>query len=160
MNDNFQRKVVIIIDLEGTLCDNRHRVDLWLAQEYEEYEHACGNDKPYEDVVELLKSFCEDNDWVIPVVITDRSEFFYAHTLAWLSQHVPVERLPLFMRPVIDIPKTKEAELKISLFEKMKAEMELPPGTVFIALDDKDEVVEAYRNAGVHCWQVRNGAIS
>lgn len=154
------KKVVFIIDLEGTLCDNRHRVELYQAQEWEAYEHECGNDKPYPDVVELLQSFCEDNEWVVPVIITDRSETFYKHTLAWLTQHVPIESLPLYMRPYEDMPKTKEPELKLQLLERMKAEMDFPAGTIFIALEDKDDVVEAYRNAGIFCWQVRNGAIS
>lgn len=153
-------KVVILVDLEGTLCDNRHRVDMFMAQEYEQYEDACGKDLPYPDVVAVLKSFCEDNTWIVPIIVTGRSEKYENTTIEWLADHVPIDTLALYMRPEFDIPSTKEAELKLTMLANIKQDFMLPEGTVFIALEDKDEVVEAYRNAGVFCWQVRNGVIS
>lgn len=147
--------IVLLVDLEGTLCNNAGRVELFMSQEWEEYEDACGRDIAYPEIVEFLQNV---SDVAQVIIITNRSEKYYGTTVDWfVSNDIGFDGI--YMRPELDIPKTKEAELKLALFSKAVEENEWPKGTVFIALEDRDEVIEAYRNAGIFCWQVRNGVI-
>lgn len=158
--DLTHARVVILLDLEGTVCNNGHRVELYQAQEWDEYAAFCKNDIPYTDVMDLLNNLCEDTDNVDVIVISDRSDEYLMATIDWFVKWGEFDVKNFYMRSRYDMPKTKEPILKLELFEKMKVAEGYPAGTVFIALDDKDDVCEAYRNAGISCWQVRNGVIS
>jgi hypothetical protein len=76
-------------------------------------------------------------------------------TNAWLGKYGIYPDWVMY-RDKYDIPKTKEPILKMQYLEEIRRNY---GDGHYLALDHKDDVVEAYRNAGVECWQVRNGVL-
>lgn len=147
---------VLIVDLEGTITDNAHRLHLMKGGEWEEYELAAPNDPVHPFINAFLKSlywsYCQ------LVVVTGRYEKYREETRKQLAA-ADIYPDHMLMRDNLDIPKTKEPALKLAYLEEIKNLYCAEPDTAFIALEDRDDVVEALRNAGIECWQVRNGAL-
>jgi uncharacterized HAD superfamily protein len=143
--------VVIILDLDGTLCDNRHRVELAVAGRWDEFNSLCGLDIPYDDVMAFI-AFIPGNIEV--VAVTGRDERWRSITVKWL-QHYEICIDALLMRATGDY--SPDAEVKLKLIEQHFGSKENAIREILFAIDDRDRVVEAYRNYGLNCWQVRQG---
>ncbi len=147
--------LVVIASLEGVLADNSHRQHLFRAGQWDDYEAACVDDVPYAGTVEAVNLMLHGNyRFVITTVRYQRWEF---QTNAWLSKHEIYPDWVMF-RDKYDIPKTKEPILKMGYFEEIRRNY--CDGQHFLVLEHRDDVVEAYRNAGIECWQIRNGVLS
>jgi hypothetical protein len=144
-----------MVDLEGAMTDNAHRLHFMKAGEWDEYERLAVEDPCYPHFTEFLSSVY----WTTfeLVVVTGRYEKYREATRKQLASF-KVFPSHLLMRDNFDIPKTKEPALKLAYLEEIRA-LYPEQDTVIIALEDRDDVVEALRNAGIECWQVRNGAI-
>lgn len=147
--------VVLCVDLEGVLTNNDHRLHLMRAGDWDAYEVAALEDPCNPTFIAFLGSL----QWTTfdIIVWTGRYEKYRHRTYEQIKRFgfYPDNVL---MRDDLDIPKTKEPELKLQYLHtirEMYAES-LEPVTI-IALEDRDDVVEALRNAGIDCWQVRNG---
>lgn len=148
--------LVIICDLEGVLTDNAHRLHLFKAGQWDEYESECVNDAPFTQTIKMVRTILELNESSILVVVTGRYPKWEQLTNQWLMDNRVYPDWVVY-RDKFDIPKTKEPLLK----EQMLAEIKNNYGEeyTFLALDDKDDCVEMYRNAGIECWQVRAGVL-
>lgn len=143
---------VVVFDLDNTLCDCNHRSQFAKAKDWDAFHAASIHDPPHLDVLHLWNSLPASTR---RVVITGRNEAFRKITEDWLKRHFLYQTCDvLLMRPDNDKTPDKFLKLKLllSLFgndaEKTKKE-------VAFILDDKADVVEAYRCAGFNCWQVR-----
>jgi hypothetical protein len=88
--------------------------------------------------------------------VTGRNEAFRQLTWSWLNEHKLDEYIDtLIMRP--DSDWRPDHELKIALLEQAFGSKERALERVAFILEDRDKVVEAYRNYGLPCWQVRPG---
>lgn len=154
------RKDVVIIDADGTLCNDSHRDHLAKAAQWEEFHSLLHLDEPFEDVVQLLRLCVDDT----VVLITARNERYRERTMDWLRKHSLDPYIDvLLMRPDDDF--RSAAEVKISLMENWFAYGCDPPEwsengiieRVKFVLDDRDKVVDAFRTYGLPCWQVRGG---
>jgi beta-phosphoglucomutase-like phosphatase (HAD superfamily) len=145
---------VLMVDLEGAITDNAHRLHHMKSGDWETYEALAPEDPCHPHIKEFLSSVY----WATfeLVVVTGRYEKYYERTRSQLAE-AKIYPSEILMRDNFDIPKTKEPELKLGFLAKVR-ELYPDPGTVIIALEDRDDVVEALRNAGIECWQVRNGA--
>lgn len=143
---------VIVVDLDGTLCNSGHRDHLAVAGQWDEFHSKLMDDEPWPDVKAFLDLFwtvtSETEKYAI-VGLTGRNEQWRGKTLEWLSKH-ELFMDELLMRPDKDF--TSDAELK----PRMLLERFLKESILFI-LEDRDKVVDAWRNAGFNCWQVRPG---
>lgn len=145
---------VLAVDLEGVILDNSHRLHLMRAGQWDEYEAEALNDTCHK----AFRVFLNSINWTTfeIVVWSGRYEKFRHRTYEQLKsfgifpEHV-------LMRDDLDIPKTKEPELKLQYVEEIKALYADTDDILIIALEDRDDVVEALRNAGIECWQTRNG---
>lgn len=148
--------VVLIVDLEGTITDNAHRLHFMKAGKWDEYEVAAIQDPVHPHIKKFLGSLYWSHAQL--VIVTGRYEKYREETRKQLAA---ADIFPdhLLMRESFDIPKTKEPALKLAFLEQIKNLYCADPDAAFIALEDRDDVVEALRNAGIECWQVRNGAI-
>lgn len=142
----------IIIDLDGTLCNTDHRVDLILAKKYDEFHEKCVDDEPRRDVAEFLKLVSAQCKIM---AVTGRNKKFEELTRRWLHKHnIIVDEL--LMRPNDDY--TKDGEMKLKLIEEaFGGDKQAVLDNVMFALDDRDRVVEALRNYGLPTWQVKEG---
>ena len=143
----------IVIDMDGTLCDCSHRVHLAAAGQWDEFHSLLMDDPVMPDVKALL--------WMAPmqcetIICTGRNESFRYLTLEWLEKHNLSSYIDhIIMRPDGDF--RPDHELKPALLEDHFGSKEAVLEQVAFVIDDRDKVVEAWRQYGLPCWQCRNG---
>lgn len=141
----------IIIDLDGTLCDVRHRTHLarqsppdWTA-----FFDACVDDTPNPPIVALYRMARESG---IPVIyVSGRPETHRAPTAAWLERHQLDDYRKLLMRPAGDY--RQDAIVKRELYDRHIA----GKYTILFCVDDRDQVVQMWRDLGLTCLQCAPG---
>lgn len=142
---------IIIVDLDGTLYNSIGRSHLARAGLWDEFHSQSVFDRPHEDVLDLVKSLSKNN---VMLGITGRNEKFRNITDAWLHRwDVPLD--DLLMRP--DGNFNPDAEVKLSLLHRWLTKNERTMRQVWFALEDRDKMVDAWRNANIPCYQVRAG---
>lgn len=140
-----QEKDTIIVDLDGTLADCNHRIHLAQAKEWDQFNGLCSKDPVHQDVAEAIWAL---GHYYHIILLTGRSEKWRHMTIEWLIDNELQFFDELRMRPEGDW--RSDFDVKLSLIEDVK-------DRILFALDDRDKVVEAFRNAGIPCWQTRNG---
>lgn len=148
-------KPVVVVDLDGTLYDSTARQHLVAAGQWEEYHRASEDDPPNRPVLELLQLLPPHT---VVVACTGRNEAHRSITESWLMRHgAPVDHL--LMRP--DDNYTSDAVVKPQLLAAW-AEEHFPGQAlqelVWAVLEDRDKMVEMWRDMGLPCWQVNSGS--
>jgi hypothetical protein len=141
----------VIVDLDHTLCDATHRQHLGQAGDWEGFHSQCKHDEPHADVRWLLDLLPDD---VFVLAVTGRSDPHWKATIDWLNKH-SIRVDDILMRPQFNY--VPDHELKLSMTEEYFGSKEAVLQNVIFVLDDRDKVVEAWRNYGLPCWQVRPG---
>lgn len=155
MNDNGDSRRWIVLDLDGTLCDCSHRVHLAQAKQWDEFHAGIMDDKPYPDTVDFIKMVWSTVDYQI-VVCTGRPETYRKATWEWIYKYNLEEYIDnMVMRPEKDYSPDHELKIKM-IYDFFGGEAETR-SNVLLVLDDRERVVEAWRNAGFSCWQVNVG---
>jgi uncharacterized HAD superfamily protein len=136
----------VIVDIDGTLADCRHRFHLYEAKDYEAFNAASKDDEPIDAVVELVRNLPK---WTWIVIMTARDESFRDVTMSWLNMNdIPFDQL--LMRPAGD--KRRDDIVKRELFNvNYKKEQ------VWFALEDRKVCVDMWRDEGITCLQVQEG---
>lgn len=144
-------KDVVVADLDGTLCDDGHRAHLAKQGLWDDYHAGMNDDVPFVDVLTLLQAIPVSMDLVI---LTARPFKYLVKTQLWLEKH---EVFPesVLMRPDGDY--ASAAILKPRLLEEYFGSKERALERVAFILEDHDPVVQAWREYGIPCWQVRAG---
>ena len=142
--------MIIFCDLDGTLCDDRHRRKWALEKDWDKYHGACSRDKPYEDVLGTLQHWAQEDHTVI--LMTGRTERHRERTINWLRKHsVPYE--VLLMRPDDDPRPTvvvKLAWLKQEEWEDDILVLENDPVQGFVIAE----------HHGFTVWHIRRGKVN
>jgi FMN phosphatase YigB (HAD superfamily) len=146
------KRDVIIVDLDGTLCNSSHRDHLAVARLWDEFNAACSEDQIWEDVAAVITSMQAQNYKFYG--LTGRSQKWHGATVGWLLRN-GIHLDALMMRPEDDY--TSDFELKPKMLAAMFGEMRTAKERVLFILEDRDKVVEAWRNLGFRCWQVQPG---
>ena len=149
---SMDKREFVVIDLDGTLCDSRHREQYARDKEWERFHSLLLQDKPWRDVQHLMD--CLDFIGTTIVILTGRSEGWGAATNQWLLEHKIVGDT-LLMRPEGDW--RPDTELKPALLEKWMKESGCTKDDCLFIVEDRDKMVEEWRNRGYQCWQVRSG---
>lgn len=140
---------IVLCDLDGTLSDTTHRLHhiRGRRRDYDAFFAASGEDEPIEPVIELVNALKLAGKEIH--IITGRREDTREITEAWLELHdVSYDRL--LMRPESD--RTPDHVLKRHWFES-----DYDPADILLALEDRDRVVQMYRELGITCLQVAEG---
>lgn len=144
----------IIVDLDGTLCDCSHRVHWAQAKEWDSFHSGIMEDEMNEDVFTAIK--CLSNCCNI-LVCTGRDERQILVTQRWMNQKGVSQFIDqMIFRPEGDF--TPDHELKPRMVAEFFGGEEAAKEAVLFVLDDRDKVVEAWRNSGYKCWQVQVGS--
>lgn len=143
----------LIVDLDGTLCDISHRVHLAQAGQWDEFHSLLAADQPNLDVVLAVKALTVHHGFII---VSGRSEKYRNQTAAWLARQ-KLEFDLLLLRPDDNWEQDHILKPKMLMESAYGGNKQLMLENVFAVLDDRDKVVEAWRNLGLPCWQVRNG---
>lgn len=156
----------IFCDLDGTLCDIRHRQHLAQAGAWEEF-HSLLDEDEVRDVVWSFLDFVVSESNMSVVFLTGRPESFYHSTIEWLQAKCNLclydDYAALLMRGKEDyrsdtLVKTELMEEFLKSYCKSQdKDFEQQKSRVLI-LDDRDKVVAHFRDLGYQCWQVNEGA--
>jgi len=132
----------VIVDVDGTLALHVSRT----AFEYEK----CLEDAPNPRVVEIIKMLKGTYEIVV-CSGREGTEQCYGDTVVWLSRH-GITHSAFFIRPEGDM--RKDSVIKREILERDI----LPRWNPVLVIDDRDQVVRMWRDAGLPCWQVADGA--
>ena len=146
-----------VFDIDGTLADIKHRLHFVKGKHLDGGEHkpdydafidASVHDEPIAPVVQTARNLSQHAPIIL---ITGRREAWRVETTDWLRRHgVPFAEL--HMRPTDD--DRPDFEVKRDLYRQRVAERY---HTVAV-FDDRDRVVNMWRELGIPCFQVAAGA--
>jgi uncharacterized HAD superfamily protein len=127
-----------IVDIDGTLCTCMSEVWAQHNGNWPKIIEHCETVAPIPQMVELVRELC----WHYHVeLMTSRSEKLRDVTVRWMKAH-EINFWRLTMRAVTDTTPDHIAKI-----EWAKA-LDLTPENVSFVMEDKDNVVNAWRNAG------------
>ena len=149
MNPRDQRTKAVIFDVDGTLANNQHR-QVWLQSKprnWKAYNATMHDDKPIDNIINLTKIL---KDHYTVIVVTARSEDERKVTMEWLEKH-GVHFEHIFFRAAKDY--RDDSIVKSEILDKI-IEHGHEPVMVF---DDRNKVVNMWRERGIQCLQVAPG---
>lgn len=154
------RQDVIIFDIDGTLADGEHRVHHVSGSDknWFLYFSKMSHDTPRRDVCLLAELLGESphvhSGSIKLVVCTGRPEQYREQTMTWLGKYVPALRksmAALYMRGPTD-------HREDSIVKKEMLDNLVRGGHVVrLAIDDRQQVVNMWREYGVTCLQCAPG---
>ena len=136
----------IIVDIDGTLADTRHRLH-YLAgtpKDWKGFYGALGEDGVYKYVDDLVNALLGTYRVYL---VTGRPENYREQTQSWLRYH-NIDYYELLMRKSGDF--RPDTIIKKEILEALREEGQKPQ----FAIDDRPEVVKMWRDNGVPCLQV------
>ena len=144
---------IIICDLDGTLYNTIGRKHFAENKQWDEFHAASPDDPPNLDVLHALHAL--DANGAEIIAITGRDEKYRGITTDWFNKNlVPIETL--LMRP--DLDHRHDTEVKIWLLYDWLIANSRSKSEIAFALEDRDRMVDTWRDYGIPCWQVRAGA--
>lgn len=154
-------KPLYIFDLDGTIALNEHRQHFVQCEkpDWKSFFEACRNDKPNWPVIETLRLLRKVGEvWIW----SGRSEDVREMTLDWMMDHRVIDnrqyrfwyRNPnrFLMRPSGDF--TPDDVLKKQWLDSIH---EIDRKRIVAVFDDRNKVVNMWREAGIPCFQVAEG---
>lgn len=156
MFDGLKDIRAIVVDLDGTLADNSHRIihikdpSGVVKKDWETYRHKAPEDKPFRWCVEIMQAMFVMGYTII--FLTGRNESERETAVNWLRQHVPFvftakDGPKLLMRPDGDF--RQDAIVKSEIYDQhIEGKYD-----VVMAFDDRRPCVEMFRGRGVTCLQ-------
>lgn len=140
----------IIVDIDGTIADLRHRQHFVHTKpsNWKAFEAGIPFDAPHQHVIDLVNTLY-DAGWRI-VLCSGRGEQSRFDTETWLFRH-GVKYHRLFMRAKDDY--RSDDIVKMELLDQI-IDIGYEPSFV---LDDRTKVVNAWRARGIPCFQVAPG---
>jgi len=145
----------ILIDIDGTIADNFHRLHFIQGprKDWPAFFDAMGGDDPIPEMVALVKALNQAKG-VCLVYVTGRPDSHRRQTEYWFADHMSAAwtRLP-FMRKAQDY--RPDHAVKAEILKGLRERGYDPK----IAIDDRDQVVQMWRRAGLRCLQCAPGDI-
>jgi acid phosphatase class B len=146
-----------IFDLDGTLCDCTPRARKYLEDEgrdWDAFYAHCDEDDEIPDVCEMLVALRSRGFDIL--FVTGRRESCREATLKWLEQHFDkdIARTEhLFMRSAEDGFRDDYVSKMRNYNKYIKDKWH-----VLGVFEDRDQCVRAWRDIGLTCYQVADGA--
>jgi phosphoglycolate phosphatase-like HAD superfamily hydrolase len=141
------RKKWLVLDLDGVLSDNSHRLGAAQARDWQTYEELAKLDTPGEAAKQLFYRWEDSGGHIL--ILTGRSNARREQTRLWLQENelVPDE---LLMRP--ENMWVADGEMKVQMLDEHFGDRESALRSVALIVDDTESVVAALRNAGFPVW--------
>lgn len=133
-------QTAVIVDIDGTVSHRTNRGPF----EYDKVIH----DAQDKNVIEVVKSLWLAGHKII--FVSAREDWCFNDTYTWLTHNCP-PFIKLYMRRSGDT--RRDAEVKKEIYETLIK----PNYDVFCVLDDRNQVVDMWRELGLTCLQVNYG---
>ena len=144
------KKQTIIFDVDGTIADVEHRRHFVNGNnDWDSFRKETVNDTPVQWVCDIAKRFIAQGDNV--AFFSARNESEREVTEKQISEWIGDNHQGLFLRPNGDF--RRDDEFKSELADKFE---ELG-GKIDLVFDDRNQVVEMWRNRGTLVVQVAEG---
>lgn len=143
--------MIIVVDLDGTLCDDSHRAEFASQGEWDAYHALCIEDRPHRDV-DLFIRIASIYRNIQIIAMTGRPEKWRPITNQWLISH-GFEIDHLLMRPDDDY--RKAGEVKWELLVAHCGGEDAMKEQVIMMLEDNETQFDFWRGKGMPCWLVR-----
>ncbi len=148
-------KKTIIFDLDGTICNVKHRRKFVASKpkNWDAWNRGIALDTPNEAVKFMFESIVNRDD-VEVLFVSGRSEDYREVTEAWLLDHVFIDFRPrdLYMRGSRDT--RDDGIVKGEIADKIVAEGH----DIFCVFDDRKRVVDMWADRGIFVFDVGQGA--
>lgn len=145
---------VVISDLDGTIAlieHRRHYVEE-KNKDWDMFFKACINDEPNKPVIEILNILSLEG--YVVIIVSGRSVDVREKTEDWLKENKVLYDY-LYMRPANDY--TPDDILKRKMLENIKKELDFKDNDILCIFDDREKVVNMWRESGYPCFQVAEG---
>jgi predicted kinase len=147
--DGSVRRNVVLCDLDGTLCNIDHRLPLMKLpkKDWKGFFAGIEKDSVNDFCANILARFSHDYGIILS---SGRPDTTREVTEEWLQKH-NIDYNHLFMRPRDDFRPdnvVKEIILEFEILSRYN---------VYMALDDRDQVVQMLRKHGIRTLQVADG---
>lgn len=90
----------VIIDLDGTLCDDKHRHVFIQEKQWHKYHSYCTRDQLYKPVYNAIQTHKDTN---LVIILTGRPSSYAKQTKEWLSYHKVHHDCLVMTRPGVHI---------------------------------------------------------
>lgn len=140
----------VVFDVDGTLSNDAHRNHIARTKptNWDLYHERCVGDVPYEPIVELLRAMRAFHYRI--ALCTGRPDTYRKVTEDWMDTW-GIAYDKLLMRPRDN--HVRDFTMKPDLILTAK----LYPEDVLFIVEDRTRMVEAWRDLGYTCLQVREG---
>lgn len=141
----------IVFDIDGTLANLNHRLHYMKdrPKNWKGFHKGVREDGVYDDVVWLLKMFQANGCRI--VIATGRSDRQKDDTIWWLENVAKVSFDAIYMREKDDY--RDDGIVKKEMLDQMRLDGYEP----YMVFDDRNRVVDMWRENGVRCMQVAPG---
>ncbi len=138
---------IALIDIDGTLANIEHRICLIKkpTPDREAFHKECINDKPIQQMIDLVNNLYENYQIVL---ITGRTEKNRKDTIAWLAEYGVCHDI-MYMRQNGNYEPDYRIKPKMLSAEQIKR--------VAFAIDDRNQVVDMWRELGLLTLQCADG---
>jgi phosphoglycolate phosphatase-like HAD superfamily hydrolase len=133
----------IIVDIDGTLSDSRHRLHHMeqKPKNRDAFHAAFPQDQPIKAVVAIVNALADDYSIVL---LTGRPDRYRDGTQDQMDGFGVIYD-ELHMRPAGDTQ--GNASYKFGVLQQLRARGH----DVFLAIDDRPDIVNMWRSNGIHC---------
>jgi hypothetical protein len=136
--------MILLLDLDNVIRDASWREGLSASEGWDAYHKQGINDKPIQEIIELVRDL--NHSWSI-VALTGCTDNYRTQTMGWLiNNRVPVDQL--LMRRKGDFRPTPEVKLEL-----VKTNFPTIDFSNFVIIDDRDDVCTVFREAGITALQ-------
>jgi len=141
--------MTIIVDIDGTLADITHRLHFVqkAPKNWKAFFNAMDRDTPIPSTVGVVQSMWTMGHRIL--ITTGRPASYEPMTVGWLREH-RIRYDHMFMRAAGDT--RPDDVVKRDILRHIRRDYEPD-----LAIDDRDRVVDMWRQHGVPCWQVAPG---
>ena len=143
----------VIFDLDGTLADCEHRRHFVTGdkKDWDGFFKTCVNDEPIKPIINLLKMYRALGCNIY--ILSGRSASVMTQTRLWIERHVGYlgSGMQLAMREEEDLRPDRHVKID------MLIELGLEPEDTEIVFDDRQSMVDMWRELGFLCCQVAPG---
>ncbi len=154
----LKAKKVIIFDIDGTLANSDHREYIVnhagsdSEADWAEYFEASRYDPPHYEI-QWLNHIMADREDAELIVLTARPDYSRAMTEEWLKKHDIVHSELIMKDRLPDGSYDKDHVFKEKVLDQLIAQDRKP----FIVFEDRQSVVDMWRDRGIKCLQVEPG---